>query len=378
MLVSFMVEMPDQVHNGTLRRSHGKRHQFTARFSAMLHPPVTISIAFVQGMLSGVQARNQSDDAFLADAGIAPELLLQGSARVTADQYVALFRSLTDHLDDDCLGFLSRPLRRGSFALTARSALGAPNLETAIRRVARTFRLLQDDVALEPLRDGALAGLGLCISDAAVQRPNFLHELLVRVFWRLLAWLVGDHLPATRFDFMFEAPHYASSYSKIFPAPLCFGQQQSAFWFDAARLQNPVRRDEAALRAFLADAQANVIVPRRADDEVSARVRIYLQHTQPAWPDLTTTADAMHVAPSTLQRHLASERTSFQALKDELRRDIAITRLNVSKVPLGKLADELGFADSAAFQRAFKGWTGSAPGAYRRPRDPAGIKQYSS
>ena len=72
------------------------------------------------------------------------------------------------------------------------------------------------------------------------------------------------------------------------------------------------------------------------------------------------------MAASTLQRRLAADGTSFQALKDELRRDLAIVRLNTSTVPLATLADELGFADSAAFQRAFKGWTGSAPGAYRR------------
>lgn len=332
----------------------------------MLHPPVTIPITFVRGMLSGTSANAQACDAMLADAGIAPELLLQISARVTADQYAALFRVLIDRHDDEGLGFFSRALKRGSYALMARSALGAPDLATAVRYLARTFRLLQDDALVVPVRDGAMAGLALRFHDSTAERPAFMHELLLRVFWRLLTWLAASPLPATRFDFRFQTPSYANSYGKVFPAPLLFGQPHSAFWFDAARLQDPVRRDEAALRIFLLDAQANIIAPRRTDDGVSVRVRGHLQKTQPAWPDLVATAQAMHMATSTLQRRLASEGTSFQALKDELRRDTAIVRLNTSAMPLAALASELGFADSAAFQRAFKTWTGSAPGAYRR------------
>lgn len=327
--------------------------------------PVTVPIAFVQGMLSGVRARGLAHDLFLADAGIDAGLLAQAGARVTAEQYVALFQSLTDRLDDDLLGLLSRPMRRGSFALIVRSAAAEDTLGLAIRRAGRTFGLLQSDASLQQVQAGPLVSLGLRFDDPAAARLVFLHELLLRSFWRLLAWLAGGRLPAERFDFAFAAPAYAGSYGKIFPAPLRFEQPQSAFWIDARHLQQPVRQDKAAVRAFLADARANVIVPRRMG-LVSERVRWHLQQALPVWPDLGSTAAALHMAASTLQRRLAADGTSFQALKDALRRDLAIVRLNTSTTPLSALADELGFADSAAFQRAFKHWTGSAPGAYRR------------
>jgi AraC-like DNA-binding protein len=327
--------------------------------------PVTIPIAFVQGMLCGVRAHGMACDDFLADACIEPALLAQPGARVTSDQYVALFQSLTDRLDDDLLGLLSRPLRRGSFALLVRSAAGEDTVGQAIHRIGRTFSLLQDEVALEPVEAGALTGLSLRFSDPGAAQLVFLHELLLRIVWRLLAWLAGGRLPAVRFDFAFDIPPYAGHYAQVFPAPLQFEQPRSALWIDSRRLQQPVRRDKAAVQAFLADARANVIVPRRPD-LTSERVRVYLQQAQPAWPDLATTASALHMAPPTLQRRLAADGTSFQALKDALRRDLAIVRLHTSTVPLASLADELGFADSAAFQRAFKHWTGSSPGAYRR------------
>ncbi len=328
-------------------------------------PPVTIAIAFVQGMISGWRSRGEPCDGLLAEAGIAPALLHEPAARVTADQYTALFRLLIERFDDECLGFVSRPLRRGSFALMTQSAVEARSFEGATRRIANVFRLLQDDLRLESVREGDRAGLALRFVEGKEAALPFLHELLIRTLWRLLALLAGGKLPVRRFDFAFAEPAYAASYGKVFPAPLRFGCRESAFWFDAGLLPSTVRRDKAAMHAFLVDAHAGIIVPRRGDAPFSTRVRGHLQLTRPRWPDLAATADALHTSTSTLQRHLASEGTSFQSLKDELRRDTAIVRLHTSSVTLTALALELGFADSPAFQRAFKGWTGSAPGAYR-------------
>jgi AraC-like DNA-binding protein len=189
--------------------------------------------------------------------------------------------------------------------------------------------------------------------------------LVLRVYWQLLAWLVGGRLPPVRFDFSFPRPADTEGYMRIFPAPWRFGAPASALWFEASWLKLPPCRDDAALRAFLADGTMNMLLPRR-DGAFGGRVRAQLERMRPVWPDLVEVARALHMSDSSLQRHLQSEGTSFQTLKDELRRDIAIFRLNTSDVPLVRLAAELGFSESSSFQRAFKGWTGCAPGVYRR------------
>ena len=301
----------------------------------------------------------------LEAAGIAGERLEEGGSRVTAEQYVALFSAVMDSLDDECLGQLSRPVRRGSFALMARSTLGSRSLEVALRRAAKSFGLLQDEVVLAYAHDRSLSGITPEFHDASTARENFLHEMLLRVFWRLLVWLHGGKLVPRRFDFSFGQPPYAADYARIFPGPLRFGQSRTAVWFDGDALAGPVRRDADAMQAFLRAAPGNLVGPRLIEQDVSAKVRSMLQRACPNWPDLAMTADRLHMSVSALQRHLAAEATSFQTLKDQLRRDLAIVRLNTSQVPLASLAADLGFADSAAFQRAFKTWTGSAPGSYR-------------
>lgn len=336
----------------------------------MSRAPVTLSIVSVQGLLCGLLRRGVETpewiDAALAAAGIDPALLDEAGARVTAGQYAALLAVLVQRRNDEGLGLFSRRLRHGSFALVARSALGAPSLAVALRRAAHTFSLLQDDVSMRCVRKDELTGLVLDFHEPQTAGQNFLHELLLRAFWQLLAWLHGGRLPPRQFDFGFDQPSYAAIYAQIFPGPLQFAQAHSAVWFDTALLATPVRRDEQALRAAWHNVIPSLIVPRPGEHAFSARVSERLQLTSPAWPDLETIAGRLHVSTSTLQRHLASEGTSFQALKDRLRRDLAIVRLTTSTVPIAALAAELGFADSAAFQRAFKGWTGSAAGSYRQ------------
>lgn len=329
------------------------------------HSHLSFGMVFVRGLLSGLKRKGITFDHWLRAVGIDPEKLNDNESTVTAHQYAELFRMLIRDLNDEGVCLLSRPLKPGSFELQMRSTLEADTLEGAIKRIVHVLRLLNDDLEFIFCQEDGLAGVELHFHHADTEKNPFVHEQFLRIYWRAFAWLVGGNLPAERFDFAFPRPSYCEGYGRIFPAPWRFDAPHSAMWFLADRMRYPACRDKDALRTFVANSPVNVILPRR-DLGYSERVRVHLNRSIPAWPDLEATAAAMNMSVSSLQRHMVAEGTTFRELRDQLRRDIAIFRLNTSEVSLIQLASDLGFADATVFQRAFKSWTGYPPGQYRR------------
>jgi AraC-like DNA-binding protein len=69
---------------------------------------------------------------------------------------------------------------------------------------------------------------------------------------------------------------------------------------------------------------------------------------------------------ATIRRRLHEEGVSYQSIKDQLRRDLAIGYLSHTDRSVMDIALELGFSERSAFHRAFRKWTGAAPGEFRR------------
>lgn len=95
------------------------------------------------------------------------------------------------------------------------------------------------------------------------------------------------------------------------------------------------------------------------------RVRGLLKRDAEGFRSATEVAAALSLSSRTLKRKLALRDTSFSALLDDDRRDRALALLE-GDVPLQRVADLLGYSDVANFTRAFRRWTGTSPGHYRR------------
>ena len=69
-----------------------------------------------------------------------------------------------------------------------------------------------------------------------------------------------------------------------------------------------------------------------------------------------------------LQRRLAAESTSYGALVDGTRRELALAYLREARHSMTDIGYLLGFSGAASFTRAFRRWTGKTPSEYQRRR----------
>jgi len=325
----------------------------------------TVPIGFVRQLLAGVCIDANCRERLLQESAIAPPLLDEDAARVTTEQFATLYQRLARELDDELPGMFSRPARNGTFKFLCLSVLEARNVRTALYRFTRFFHLTLDDIAFEMTRHEDLTRVALVPRLPAAAGNTFAQEILLRLVHGVLSWLAGRKMPLVRVDLAFARPPHAADYGTLYPGPAHFDQPVTALHFDNALLDGPIRQDQKSLAEFMRRAPGDWLFNSFPERLVSHGVREYLQLHLAGDTGIEDIARALHVSMRTLSRRLREEETSFQAIKDELRRDVAIERLTKTDTPIAVIGAELGFENPTAFHRAFKAWTGSTPGAYR-------------
>lgn len=116
---------------------------------------------------------------------------------------------------------------------------------------------------------------------------------------------------------------------------------------------------EPDLRRKLAD--------QLAGSKTSERLRNALLEAIPAGQtNSEEVASRMHMSKRSLQRRLSEEGTTFKNVLDKTRSDLATHYLRSSDVSIDEVSHLLGFSERSSFYRAFQGWFGTTPKAFRQ------------
>src|SRR5690554_7543691 len=102
---------------------------------------------------------------------------------------------------------------------------------------------------------------------------------------------------------------------------ILFDQESTYLLIPSAILSLPISQSPATLRTFLKYSPANMLARPNPHESTTGKLRQLLsRHAINELPDLVESARLLGLSNATFRRRLAAENTSFQRLKDELRR----------------------------------------------------------
>ncbi|MBW1786338.1 MAG: AraC family transcriptional regulator [Deltaproteobacteria bacterium] len=335
----------------------------------MLTP--TIPTIFIREVLEGVLHQGFHPAPLLRIASIPPALFDEPMARISAEQYAGLIKVIARQTGDEFLGFLTASAKPGTFAMMCYALIGCDSLEKILRRFIVFMGLFTDELRWELTVKGSQAEFCLDHHDILDRVFSYVHYGSLFLIHRLSSWYLGRHIPLKKSAFAFADPGYRREYDFLFPGAHQFVRHRSCITFDARYLSMLPIRTEEALEGFLPRAMVHMLTMRVSNERAGARVRMIMgKSLKEGLPKFETVAQRLNTTSPTLSRRLREEGTSFQAIKDEVRRDFAINQLMKGVLSIEEIADLIGFSEASAFHKAFRRWTGVTPGAYRQALTP--------
>ena len=159
-------------------------------------------------------------------------------------------------------------------------------------------------------------------------------------------------------------PGDIGSYTRLLGVPTRFNAEQHALVFPNTVLDRPVRGADPKLRKILEKTVADYWAVRQPStaERVGRIVRARI-----VFGDVSLEEVAGHllVHPRTLKRQLKAEGTSFRALLNETRFQVARQLLASTRIEITDLALALGYSEASGFTHAFRRWSGTTPSEWR-------------
>jgi len=153
----------------------------------------------------------------------------------------------------------------------------------------------------------------------------------------------------------------------LFDCPIEYSADESSVTFRADFLDLPLVQNELSLSKFLKDSLTQLFNGNIHNVGLPAQIRAIISNEYGnSFPDFTEICGKLNMTPQTLRRRLKEANTSYQEIKDSIRKDASVYYLSKPDLSIDEIALLMGFSEASSFHRAFKKWTGKTPSSFRK------------
>jgi AraC-like DNA-binding protein len=300
---------------------------------------------------------------------IDPSLLAHPDTRLPHRRVMELLDAWVAASQDPAIGLRAGlNVEPGELEAMEYAARSCATFRDGILCSARYMHLLNEAADVSLIESGDVALWRFRVTDG-VHQPRAANDFVLGVaakFSRRYA-LISE--PPLEVHLMHDSPADLSPYAR-FKSTLRFGMPHNGFLFHRRHLDRPMLRANDGLRAGFetyAREQSDRISPGSASRvRACDRARdVVVEQLRRGEMCMESVASSLAMSVPTLRRRLEEEGTTFSALVDDIRHELAEQLLRDPRRTVSEIAFLLGFSHAPAFHKAFRRWTGSTPSEHR-------------
>ncbi len=177
--------------------------------------------------------------------------------------------------------------------------------------------------------------------------------------------LTGHHYRPTRVTFAHAPISSSDVYIEHLGLTPEFGADVDSIFVDRRELDMPLKNAKPQLQPIV-ERYLELNAPAPGPD-ISRRVHHAVTEVmRNGNASIEDVSEMLHMHPRTLQRRLTAEGTTFERVRDDVRRRMAELYLANHVVPLAQVAHLLGYANQSVLTRSCLRWFGKTPLAMRQ------------
>lgn len=302
-------------------------------------------------------------EALLSGSGIRLADLEHADFRISTSQDLRVCANGLEHCPE--LGLeLGRRMHVSSYGPIGYTLLSAATLGDALRLALEFPALLGTYFELSLEHDGDTVWLCADGYRDLAELEVFNVEFCLASLKLICDDLLGQHLPLNGAQFRHPAPAYAMHYQSSFPTELQFDAERCAFGFAASWLQQRLPLADPVTHRDMLERCRQLNREFVCRQSLVTRSRLLLAAQIDTPPSLEQLAAQLHCSSRSLRRRLSDAGSSYQSLLDELRFARA-RQLLESELPIYRIAEAMGYSETASFRHAFQRWSGQPPSRFR-------------
>ncbi|WP_299772545.1 AraC family transcriptional regulator [uncultured Pseudoteredinibacter sp.] len=286
-------------------------------------------------------------------------------SRIPFENVARLLNRVRKELKDEQHGRFAHPVPLGYFRLMLNAVVRERGLIDALSVLLDYLSVMTEEVQFEFVRRGEFVECNMVSKSSASMLDRGTVDFHLSAIIRVMSWLGNKAVKPTVVRLAFAPPEYTPEYAYLYyNSPVMFNQTKNTVCFELSSLSGDVVQTASSVKRYLRSAPRDLFFPKFAPGHFLRGVQEYLEDCllgEQRIPDQELVARRLGISAQTLRRRLREEGTSFQSMKNQVRREAAIYYLAKGTYSVEQVSDAVGFAEVSNFVRAFKSWTGLTP-----------------